>query len=47
MVGTGGYRSNWCEGVGGGSSGQGRGDGRRRDEAVGDDGQQLKTGDIT
>ena len=35
-----------CKGTGGGGSRQGGGEGRRRDRAVGDNGQELKTGDI-
>ena len=46
MVGTGGDILSRCNGAGGRSSGQGRGEGRRRDGSVGDDGQELKTGDI-
>ena len=47
MVGTGEDRPSGCEGMVGGSGGRGVGEGRRRDGAVGDDGQELKAGGIT
>ena len=38
MVVTGGYRHSGYKGTGGGNRGHGRGEERRRDRAVGDDG---------
>ena len=46
MLGTGGDRPSRRNGVGGGGSVQGRGEGRRRDGAIGENGKELKTDDI-
>ena len=46
MVGTKGDRPSGCDGAGGSGSGWGRREVNRRDGSVGDDGQELKTGDI-
>ena len=47
MVVIGGDRPSWCKGSGGGGSERGRVDGSKIDKEVGDDEQELKTGDIT
>ena len=46
MAVTGYDRPSGCKGLGS-DSGRGGGEGRRRDDVVGDIGQELKTGDIT
>ena len=47
MLRTGGYRPSGCKGTDNGGSGQGRGEEKRRYGAVGEDGQELMTWDIT
>ena len=46
-MGIGGNIPSGCEGAGDRESGRGRGERRIRDGAIGEDGQELKTGDIT
>ena len=46
MVVRGGDRHSGCKGASGDSGIWGGGEGRKRDSAVGDDGQSLKAGDI-